>query len=82
MSISSNSSEPLPPLPLVISPDGYVLMLVRTGPRTVRLVSILRYPNNTNGNGELWKFLDLAPEQRRLVIAQIQRRYEGNSVHV
>jgi hypothetical protein len=46
----------------------------------VRLVSVVRYPDNVDGDGVHEQFRDLDPETKARVIQQINRRYQGKTV--
>lgn len=79
----SNSNETiLPPLALLHDGDSFFLHLIRLGPKSLVLQTIVRHSHNESNVGEVWNFRDLNPEEKRAVISHILRRYEGNTVKV
>jgi hypothetical protein len=67
-------------LPLLYNGDAFVLTLQPEGQHRVRLVSVVRYPDNVDGDGVHEQFRDLDPETKARVIQQINRRYQGKTV--
>jgi hypothetical protein len=67
-------------LPLLYNGDAFVLTLQPEGHHRVRLVSVVRYPDNVDGDGVHEQFRDLDPETKQRVIQQINRRYQGKTV--
>lgn len=70
----------LPDLPLIFEGDSFIITLAPSGTKCVRILRILRYPNNRNGEGIEESFRDLNPEEKAAVIQQINRRHTGKSV--
>lgn len=74
MSSSSDS------LPLLYNGDAFVLTISPVSERQVRLASVVRYPDNVDGDGVHEQFRDLDPETKARVIQQINRRYPTKTV--
>ena len=70
----------LPDLPLLHDGDAFVITLEGVSPRCVRIVRIIRYPNNENGDGFDTSFHDLPPEAKHAVTRQINRRHVGKTI--
>ena len=69
----------LPPLPLLHDPDSFVIYLDDS---PLRILSITRFSNNQNTQGEQVLFYSLDEETRRAVLQQINRRYPGKVIRV
>lgn len=72
----------LPDLPLVYESDAYLIELGQESERIVRILRLLVFPDNRNGEPKFENFMDLAPSARRAVIEQVNRRYPGRTVKV
>ena len=70
----------LPNLPLLHDGDSFVLYLEDISPSRVRLLRVIRYPNNENCDGVEEHFRDLDYETRHAIIRQINRRHIGKTI--
>lgn len=70
----------LPDLPLLHEGDSFLITLSEIGTKCVRILRIIKYPNNVNSHGEEWSFRDLDPETKRAVIQQVNKRCIGRMV--
>jgi len=75
----SSSSDTLP---LLHNGDAFVLTVLPEKAHSVRLVSVVRYPDNVDGDGVHEQFRDLDPDTRQRIIQQINRRFQGKTVLV
>ena len=73
----SSSSDTLP---LLHNGDAFVLTVERASERQVRLLSVVRYPDNLDSDGVHEQFRDLDPDTKAKVIQQINRRYPTKTV--
>lgn len=73
----SSSSDTLP---LLYNGDAFVLTLQPEGQHRVRLTSVVRYPDNVDGDGVHEQFRDLDPDTKQRIIQQIKRRYFDKTV--
>ncbi len=67
-------------LPLLFNGDGFVISLDVLDAYTVRIVAVVRYLGNGGTSGSHEQFRDLTPEEKRAVVAQVNRRHRGKMV--
>ena len=67
-------------LPLLYNGDAFVLTISLVSERQVRLTSVVRYPDNVDGDGVHEQFRDLDPDTKQRIIQQIKRRYLDKTV--
>lgn len=72
--------DSLPPLPLLLDGDSYVIYLKEVGTRCVKILQLHRYAHNDSRNCTEENFGDLTGEAKRAVIAQVNRRYIRKTV--
>lgn len=70
-------------IPLISNGDAFLIELEYDLLGTdIHITGIQRYENNQNVAPTWEKFMDLDPETRRRVIAQINRRYKGKMIKI
>lgn len=82
MSNSSDDPTLTETLPLLYNDDGFTVHLTLDDPHSVRITGVVRYTGNVDGNGTHEQFRDLSPEEKRAVVAQVNRRYRGKMVKI
>lgn len=68
-------------IPLIVGEDSFSVV-VRKEDTTIMLLHVLRFPGNSNVSPTHERYFDLNAEERRGVIAQINRRFSGCVVQV
>lgn len=69
-----------PPLFLLHDGDSFLIDLADVGTLCVRILRLIRYPDNQNASGVEEKFTDLDHLTRKAVIQQINRKHKGKTV--
>lgn len=70
----------LPPLPMTLDGDSYIIYLGEIGTKCVKILQLHRFPHNDSRSGCVEAFSDLTPDAKRAIIQQVNRRYIGKTV--
>lgn len=76
------TSNPLHSIPLTFDGDGYVLDVEVLDSNRVKLLTILRYPNNQTTEPVHERIQDLPQTTRAEIVRQINRKLPGRRVFV
>lgn len=73
-------NEHLPPLPLLTDEgDSYTIYLSAS---PLCITGLVRFPHNSNVQGDPVRFWSLNEETRRAVLMQVRRRYPNQTIKI